>query len=806
MLNYSISDKNLTEYISGKLEIPALFDGIKVGGYPEEIEEFIAEILGEKEGSEVIISDTEVVDIKGFSISKGDKFSLVDFLDLKYQRVERVWEEGDISLLGDVVIFWPFSMQNVIRISLEDNIVERIDIVDASTRAKKKSVKQIDLFNKGSSIVVGREGRGKRIILKRTRDSLEKKDLDLQISFIPGVDIFSNPKSTEQVIANYKKRGFEILYLTPSIERFERERSLLKKQIDTIFKGKGSVESSLGKGFVLNNEKIVVLTNFEVLGEVDLSIYDKKGRDLDRGSIAILKKILPGDYVVHIDHGIGVFKGIISKDNGEYLKIKYAKEDKLFVPLRTVGKVSKYIGAGKRRPVLTGLDSGVWKRISKRAKERAEDIAKELIQLYAMREISIIDPILNSGDELNDFYKFVESFEFNDTDDQILITRQLLDDLQSTNPMDRLLVGDVGFGKTELALRAIFATVNAGYQVAVLAPTTILVQQHLEVFKRRFKGYPFEIRSLSRFSTAMEKEETTDLLKEGKVDIVIGTHSLISGRVKFKNLGLLIIDEEQKFGVKQKEKLKEARVNTNILSLTATPIPRTLNMALSGVRDISVLATPPEGRREVVNRVEKFSWDMVFKAIEQELKRKGQVYFLHNRVGNIEGIYDRLRRLFPQSRIAIAHGQMGVQRLSNTMADFIKGDIDILLCTTIIENGLDIQSANTLIIDDCTSLGLAQMYQIKGRIGREKRQAYAWFFYDLLKGDLALRLSAIKESQALGSGFILSNRDLEIRGAGDILGKEQSGAINSVGYGLYTRMLKEAVERLRESNRNDDKY
>ena len=797
MLNYSISKDNLIQYIAGKLEIPELSAGIKIGGYPKELEELTAEIIGKNEDAEIVIGDENSKENEQILICTNKEFSLEQFLKIGYRRVDRVWEEGDISVLGDVVMFWPFSMQNVVRVSMFGEKIEKIDIVDPDTRIKVRSTERFNLFENTGNIVIGNEGAKKRIALKRADNSFDEKDLDLHISYIPGIDIFSNPKTTKQVILNYKKRGFEILYLTQSIEKFEREGSVLADDIDILFKKERPVEQNIQKGFVLNNEKIVVLRDFEVLGEVDLSIYDKKGRDLDRGSVAILKKILPGDYVVHIDHGIGIFKGVTLKGDQEYLEINYAKEDKLFVPLKTAGKVSKYIGAGKKKPVLTGLNSGVWKRISKRAKERAEDIAKELIQLYAMREISKIEPVLSEADELNEFWKFTESFEFKDTDDQILVTRQLLDDLQSTKPMDRLLVGDVGFGKTELALRAIFATVNAGYQVAVLAPTTILVQQHLEVFKKRFKEYAFEIRTLSRFASENEKKETIDLLEKGKVDIVIGTHSLISGKVKFKNLGLLVIDEEQKFGVKQKEKLKEARVNTNILSMTATPIPRTLNMALSGVRDISVLATPPEGRKEVINMVEKFSWDMVFKAIKQELDRDGQVYFLHNRVENIQSIYDRLSMLFPQASIAVAHGQMGVQSLSDTMSKFIKGDIDILLCTTIIENGLDIQSANTLIIDDATSLGLAQMYQIRGRIGREKRQAYAWFFYDQLRGDLALRLSAIKESQALGSGFILSNRDLEIRGAGDILGKEQSGAINSVGYGLYTQMLKEAVRKLK---------
>jgi len=361
-----------------------------------------------------------------------------------------------------------------------------------------------------------------------------------------------------------------------------------------------------------------------------------------------------------------------------------------------------------------------------------------------------------------------------------------------------LLVGDVGYGKTEIAARAVFALVNAGYQVAILAPTTILVEQHLTVFRERFKNYPINISSLSRFSTPKEKEEVIEAMEKGTVDIVIGTHSLLGKRVTFKNLGLLVVDEEQKFGVKQKETIKKKRVDTNVLSLTATPIPRTLNMALSGIRDISVLATPPEGRKEVINHFGRFSWEGVSDAIEKELKRGGQVYFLHNRVSTIEFVYNKLTKKFPHAVVAIAHGQMGVQKLSKTMAAFVDGKIDVLVCTTIIENGLDIPTVNTLIVHDATMLGLSQMYQIRGRIGRSHTQAHAYFYFDNLKGDAQLRLEAIKESQELGSGFLLSNKDLEIRGAGDILGRNQSGTINSVGYGLYSQMLNNAVNRLKE--------
>ena len=365
--------------------------------------------------------------------------------------------------------------------------------------------------------------------------------------------------------------------------------------------------------------------------------------------------------------------------------------------------------------------------------------------------------------------------------------------------MDRLLVGDVGFGKTEVAMRASFAVVNSGKQVAVLAPTTVLANQHLRVFRDRFKKYPFNISLLSRLQSKKEREEIEEGTVKGTIDILIGTHALLSDAVKFKNLGLLVVDEEQKFGVRQKEKLKSSRVDTHVLSMTATPIPRTLNLSLMGVRDISVLAIPPVGRKNIKNEFGHFSFEKVRECIVRELRRDGQVYYLHNRIENIYLLEERLRELIPDMRIEVVHGRLSSKKLIEVMDRFLNHNIDVLLCTTIIENGLDISNANTLIVDDVNRLGLSQMYQIRGRVGRGSTQAYACFFYDGLRGDTQLRLEALKESEALGSGFILSNRDLEIRGAGDILGKKQSGMINSIGYGLYTQLLHDAVERLKGS-------
>ncbi len=770
----------------------------KISGVDSNYFELTAEIIGKALNKRVwlLLSDLESAQEKMLNIKLKDKFVLQKFLDLGYERVERVWNEGEISILGDVVIVWPYSMDNVVRISLYGEDIENIDILDIHTRKKIRSVDTRLFLSNGVDIFLGNEEASEDVNIRIMHRIGDQDDcVDLGIRTIPGIENFSNTKVVTEIIKNFKSRGFKIWYVTKDSEGFENNP--LKNQISEIFSTQGSLEKQLSRGFVLGATKTLVLTDLEVLGEVDLFKYQKVDRNVDPSSVAILKKIIPGDFIVHEDHGIGKFGGIQERDGGQYIEIAYAGLDRLYVPLSAADKVTKYIGAGKKRPLLTGLNSGVWKRISLRAKEKVEEIAKELLQLYALRKTAQAPVMIDSEESLDGFWTFASQFKFTDTDDQLLSTKHIADDFQKDKPMDRLLVGDVGFGKTEIAMRAAYAVANAGYQVAVLAPTTILVEQHKMVFKERFKDYPFNIVSLSRFSTEAEKAEVIKGLKSGVVDIVIGTHSLLSEDVKFKSLGLLVIDEEQKFGVKQKEKLKEARVDTNVLSLTATPIPRTLNMALTGIRDISVLAIPPLGRKEIINHFEKFNWDSVLKAIGKELERDGQVYFLHNRVGNMQNIEQELKKLFPKAKIQTAHGQMNVETLTKTMTAFVDREIDILICTTIIENGLDIPTANTLIIDDATKLGLSQMYQIRGRIGRSLAQGYAYFFYDTLQGDAEQRLTAIRDSQALGSGFLLSNRDLEIRGSGDILGRSQSGTINSVGYGLYTQMLQEAVDDLR---------
>jgi len=789
--------ENITKGLSKNLEEikEEVLRTKKVSGIEPYLLEFSAELLGNILNKKVFLRDSgDNLQKRLFTIKKGDIFNISNLLDLGYTRVERVWCEGEISILGDVVVVWPFSTNNVLRISLLGEKIEEMAVVDSQTRKKIKDVNERVFVSEGSKIYLGNEDASDEEIIDIVPRVSEEEYVDLELRSIPGIENFSNPKALKEILKNFRSRKFKIWYITDKRERIEKlvQKDILE-MIDQVFTEQRKIST---RGFVSQRNEVVVLTDLEVLGEIDLSNFEKANKGLDPNSIEILKKVTPGEYLVHEDHGIGKFVGVVEREKGFYIEISYAGEDKLYVPLSASEKLTKYIGAGKGKPILTGLNSGSWKRISQKASERAEEIAKELLMLYAMRETA--QSVFTLEDEDRESFKtFVEQFEYTDTDDQILATEQIEQDFKRGRPMDRLLVGDVGFGKTEIAMRAMFPVVNSGFQVAFLAPTTILVQQHLTVLRERFKNYPFNIQSLSRFSTEEDKKRVLHGLKNGVVDIVVGTHSLLSDEVQFKNLGLLVVDEEQKFGVKQKEKIKGMRINSNVLSLTATPIPRTLNMALMGVRDISVLAVPPSGRKDIVNSFEHFNWDSIVKAIQKEMDRGGQVYFLHNRIGNILSIQKKLQELFPKAVVDVVHGQMGSKYLSSRMSDFVSKKTDILLCTTIIENGLDIPNANTLIVDDASKLGLSQMYQIRGRVGRSLEQAYAYFFFDTLSENAVLRLDALRDSQSLGSGFLLSNRDLEIRGAGDILGKNQSGTINSVGYGLYTQMLSEAIEKIK---------
>jgi len=518
-----------------------------------------------------------------------------------------------------------------------------------------------------------------------------------------------------------------------------------------------------------------------------------------------LKGLKPGDYLVHLDHGIGIYNQQLTINpegkpsasygagNQQYYQIEYAQGDKLYVPVGLERKLSRYIGFVE--PRISRLGSSLWQRVKRKVKTDTEKLAKELLEIYAKREIATRPPYLPE-DEID--FQLASSFQYEETPDQIETIEDIKKDLEKEEPMDRLLCGDVGFGKTEVALRAMAKAIKSGYQAAMICPTTILANQHFQNFKGRVKNLPIKIALLSRLQSKKEQKEIIENLKTGKIDITIGTHRILSSDVEFKNLGLLIIDDEQRFGVRQKEKLKKIRASLDVLSLSATPIPRTLYLALSSLKDISLIQTPPVGRLPVKTFISPFKEKLIKEAIEKEIARSGQVYYLHNRVETIEVARKFLENLISEAKFGIAHGRLKEKELVKVMEDFQNKKIDVLIATTIIENGLDLPNVNTLIVADSTRLGLAEAYQIRGRIGRSHIQAFAYFFYGSHLSEKAkMRLDALKEAEELGSGYKIALKDLEIRGAGNILGKEQSGNINKVGLNLYCQMLSEAIEKLK---------
>jgi transcription-repair coupling factor (superfamily II helicase) len=512
-----------------------------------------------------------------------------------------------------------------------------------------------------------------------------------------------------------------------------------------------------------------------------------------------LKGLKPGDYLVHLDHGIGKFMGIekFQIAIGEfqnYYVLEYAQEDKLYVPLGLERKLSRYVGF--QDPKISRLGSSLWQKTKSKIKEGVEKLAKELLQLYAQKEITERAPYIEDR-ELESQFK--SGFIFQETPDQLQTIEDIKNDLQKTKPMDRIVCGDVGFGKTEVAMRtALLASAN-NRQTALICPTTILANQHFNSFKKRFEKLPVRISLLCGLQTKLEQKKITKDLKDGRIDILIGTHRLLSKDVEFKNLQLLIIDDEQKFGVKQKEKLRQLKTSLDVLSLSATPIPRTIYLALSSLKNISLMQTPPMGRQAIKTEVLAYSEKAIKKIINEELKRKGQVYFLHNRVETIETRAHELKKLCPKAKIDLIHGRIPEKKLIKIMDDFQKEKTNVLVATTIIENGLDLPNVNTIIIEDSTRLGLSQAHQIRGRVGRSGTKSFAYFMYK--ENSLTLlakeRLKALEDSQELGAGYRIAIRDLELRGAGNILGKEQSGAINKIGLNLYSQMIAESIEKFR---------
>ena len=504
---------------------------------------------------------------------------------------------------------------------------------------------------------------------------------------------------------------------------------------------------------------------------------------------------------MHEDYGVGIYRGAqkltVEDHEREYLMLEFADADRLYVPIHQLDRISRYVGGDDMQPKLSKLGTQEWAQARTKAKGNAAEMAREMLRLYAERELAQGHAF---GKDTPWQAELEASFPFVETDDQLSAIRETKKDMEQPTPMDRLICGDVGFGKTEVALRAAFKAVQDGTQVAVLVPTTVLAQQHWNTFSRRLAMYPIKVEMLSRFRTPAEKRAVLEGLREGKVDIVIGTHGVVAESVQFKNLGLAIIDEEHRFGIKQKEKLKKLRSSVDVLTLTATPIPRTLYLGLSGVRDISRIETPPAERLPIISHVGAFDNGLVQQAILRELDRDGQVFFIHNRISTIYLLEEKLKRLVPEATIEVAHGQMDERNLARVMSRFTEGALDILLCTNIVESGLDISNANTIIIDRADMFGLAELYQLRGRVGRSITQAYAYFLYDR-KGHMTPeareRLETLREAAGMGAGYMVAMRDLELRGAGDMLGPKQSGHVASVGLELYTRLLAREVATVR---------
>ena len=557
------------------------------------------------------------------------------------------------------------------------------------------------------------------------------------------------------------------------------------------------LKATLAEGWRHPDSKLVLITDSELFGRKTARRLRKGATNTDRTFLADLKT---GDFVVHVEHGIGRFQGIVqmteSSGQREYLALEYMGTDRLYIPVDQIGRIQKYVGMSDREPKLNRLGTADWTKAKKKAQRSAEEIASELLEIYAARETSVGHSFEGDSPWQGEFE---DKFPFIETPDQLRAITDVKGDMERARPMDRLIAGDVGYGKTEVALRATFKAAMSGKQVAILVPTTVLAQQHYDTFTSRMREFPLKIAQLSRFRKKSEQEAVLGGLASGDVNVVIGTHRVLQKDVAFADLGLVVIDEEQRFGVQQKEQLKALRHNVDVVTLTATPIPRTLHMALSGLREISVIESPPERRLPVKTYVSIYHDEIVCNAIQNEIDRGGQVYFLHNRIQTINTWAERLKTLLPSVNILVGHGQMSSNELEEVMYRFARGDAQVLLSTAIIENGLDIPNVNTIIINDAWRFGLSQLYQLRGRVGRAEAQAYAYFLYQKdqkLTEDAEKRLQTILEASELGAGFRIAMRDLEIRGAGNLLGADQHGHVTTVGFDLYTRMLRAAVQEL----------
>jgi len=786
--------------------------------------------------------DVEVLKKANFSLTEGENISSVEIIErlvnFGYEVTdEQVLHKGEYFRVGDSLFVFPLNGENVIRIELGFDLVEKISVVNNSDYSDvQKSLDNVHIFSTnvdystGSLLDYFEEG---GMIVDDEIDVIdenfamwttfieEAKDLARLVSFSSFNDDEENHKHMHYLsVLKYRSAydlandlrdkigaGYKTLYFTKylsDVKGLLNDQSVPYKvgisdelvSQSSLFLLEVDKDDYFPLAFQNSSQKMFLITDHEtpfIRGEEKKSGTQNVFDDF-------LMSLKVGDYVVHADHGIARFMGLDQKTvdgiTKEYLALGYAQNDKLFVPIDQADKVNKYIGSAELMPKLTRLGSVDWNTVTTKVRKETQKIAKELLKLYAERKAAMG---FKYGPDDNEQVRFEATFPYDETPGQIKAIEDVKKDMESEQTMDRLICGDVGFGKTEVAMRAAFKAVKNGKQVALVSPITILTDQHFKSFEKRMNDFHIRVEMLSRFRSPSEQKKIIEKLKKGEIDIIIGTHRLLQADIKFKDLGLIIIDEEQRFGVKQKEKLKAMRKEVDILTLTATPIPRTLNIALNKLRDITTITTPPFGRLPIITEVRKYSSNLVRDVILKEIERKGQVYFLHNRVQTIDSFAAKLKLLVPEARFIVAHGKLGSGDLEDRIMAFKEGRYDVLVSSTIIENGIDLSNANTLIVNSAEKFGLSQLYQLRGRVGRGKAQAFAYFLYNgqRLKLDAKKRLRAIVEASDLGSGFQIAMKDLEIRGAGDILGANQHGVISVVGVAHFMRMLNKAVEDLK---------
>ena len=851
-----LPDKEAAEYCAADLYnliegdrvfyLPSSGKGIERSNYKSSLgvqrTAAIGKLLSKEDGFNVFVTFPEALEetipdpslIKSAStvLKPGDEISYEELKERLasggFEKVDFVSAPGQFAVRGSVVDIFSYSSSDPYRLSFWGDEIEEIHTFDCNTQLSKEKTDSIEIM---SSMVSEGEGESlvsiSSVLPEGTVVWLDSSDMYSQKAFFGGLEGFRkvyidtpiSRKGDEKVVFSISpqpvfNKNFELLTadIRSRLEsrykvfiygekesQLERLRSILLQNggiVPQFVKGK-----NIHAGFVDAENKVCCYSDHEIFDRFHRVSLRRTVDKSEQLTLNDLSAFNVGDYIVHIDHGVGIFGGLVrmKDDMGrvkEMVKLTYKDGDVVFVSVHALNKISRYKPREGEAPRINKLGSKSWQTLKSNAKSRVKDIAKDLIQLYAKRKASkgfAFSPDSYIQEELE------SSFMYEDTPDQELATVSVKQDMEDSCPMDRLICGDVGFGKTEIAIRAAFKAAADGKQVAVLVPTTILALQHFNTFTSRLKDLPCTVDYVSRLRTAKELKDIQERLKKGSIDILIGTHKILGKGFEFKDLGLLVIDEEQKFGVAAKEKLRQMKLSVDTLTLTATPIPRTLQFSLLGARDLSIINTPPPNRIPVQTEIILFDEKEIKGIINYELNRGGQVFFLHNKVEEIPSIYEILHRLVPDMRICIAHGQMEPKELENRMLDFIRGDYDMLLCTTIIENGLDIPNANTIIINQAQNIGLSDLHQLRGRVGRSNKRAFCYLIVPPLvtiTDDARRRLKAIEEFSDLGSGFNIAMQDLDIRGAGNLLGAEQSGFIMEMGYETYQKILAEAMEEL----------